>query len=239
MAEFNPLEATGLVISVRDHLDSYEGTCFAFRQPHVVLTASHCIPVDASEIWVDFPMQRARRVAVDIIPHPSADVSIVVTSRPHDDDGMGYPSGAFWNCVGNVSLGEEFMAYGFPTEGPYEEAQSPTPRLFVGHYQRFLRFDGLRGSYFAGEMSIPAPAGLSGGPVFRRGAPPMVTGLVTTNLETYSILDSTEEVDTSGVRTRCESRQVIRYGLAAILSDVEQWLDEHVPHRLGPAYHPG
>lgn len=239
MAGFNPLEATGLVISVRDHRDSYEGTCFAFRQPHVVLTAAHCIPDEASELWVDFPVQQTRRMVVDIVQHPSVDVAIMVTSRRDDDDGMGYSAGAFWNCVGNVSLGEEFMAYGFPTEGPYHEADAPTPRLFVGHYQRFLRFDRFRTSYFAGEMSMPAPAGLSGGPVFRPGAPQMVTGLVTTNLETYSLRDLIDEVDADGVRTRVESHQVIRYGLAAMLSEVEPWLDEHIPHRLGTAYRPG
>jgi hypothetical protein len=43
-------------------------------------------------------------------------------------------------------------------------------------------------------MSIPAPAGLSGGPLFRPGAPPMVTALVTENLQSTTFLDQIETI---------------------------------------------
>ncbi len=238
MAMFDPISATGVVHLVTKTGDSYGGTCFAFRQPHVVLTAAHCVPAEA-EIWVEFPRRGDRRRAIRVVKHPEADIAVIITEPLANDDGRGYAKGTFWDCVGNWGLGEEFLAYGFPTEGPFQETCSPTPRLFVGHYQRFMWFDAPnRGRYLAGEMSIPAPAGLSGGPVFRREAPSMLTGLVTSNVETYSVLHSIDEVDDSGGRYREESRRVIQYGLVAMLSDIEEWIDQLIPHRHGTAHSP-
>lgn len=87
------------------------------------------------------------------------------------------------------------LAYGFPTEGPDPSSgAAPVSRLFVGHYQRFSEYSSPPGyRYLAGEMSIPAPGGLSGGPVFRAEAPEMLTGMVTANHESYAITDSLEE----------------------------------------------
>lgn len=82
-------------------------------------------------------------------------------------------------------------------------------------------------------MSVPAPGGLSGGPLFRRGAPQMVTGLVTTNYESYTINDSVEEVDDSGRIYRAESRKIISYGIALMLSTVKPWLVDVIPERDG------
>ena len=67
------------------------------------------------------------------------------------------------------------MTCGFPTEGPFDEAPAipiPVPRLFLGYYQRFFKYpETSRNRYLAGEMSIPAPGGLSGSPLFRPYAP--------------------------------------------------------------------
>jgi len=235
MAAFDPLRATGLIHLRRNDAESYSGTCFAFRQSHVVLTAAHCVPPEVSDVVVEFPHRIERHDAVEVVRHPSADIAIATLHPAPDDDGTGYPKDAFWNCVGNWGLGEEFMAYGFPTEGAAQTYGSPTPRLFVGHFQRFLR-SGPHGTYLAGEMSIPAPAGLSGGPVFRPGADVMVMGLVTSNVESYSVLHSVDEIDASGNRYKEVSRRVIHYGLALMLSDLEDWLDEHIPHRPGTAH---
>lgn len=237
---FDPLAATGVVVLDSDAGSSYGGTCFAFRQPHYALTAAHCVPDDVPGAWLEFPRRGDRRRVVEVVRHPDADVAVAVTEPDADDDGTGYSDGAFWNCVGNWSLGEELLAYGFPTEGPFQGAGVPTPRLFTGHYQRFLEWRPPNGRpYLAGEMSIPAPAGLSGGPVFRRGAQVMVTGLVTSNLESYSVLHAIEEVDEAGQRFREEARRVIQYGLVAMLSDIEDWLDGVVPHRPGTAHYRG
>ena len=59
----------------------------------------------------------------------------------------------------------------------------------------------------------------------------MVTGLVTANLDSYSITDSFEEVREGGSIYRLESRRIITYGVALILAGVEDWLLESVPPR--------
>ena len=85
--------------------------------------------------------------------------------------------------------------------------------------------------YVAGEMSIPASPGLSGGPVFRPRAPDTVIGVVTASLSTSVAAgeESYEEVLTDGSIRRTVYRHVINYGIALILDHVRDWLDEHVP----------
>ena len=43
----------------------------------------------------------------------------------------------FWNYVANWSMGEDFIAFGYPMDTIVTEDPGPTPRLFRGHYQRF------------------------------------------------------------------------------------------------------
>ena len=162
---------------------------------------------------------------------PTADIAVLRAADilPKSDEN-GYPSHAFWDGVSNFQLGEQFMTYGFPVAAPSPDMQSgvPAPRLFLGHYQRFLTYAEHRYRYLAGEMSIPAPAGLSGSPMFRPGAHLMITGLVTTNLTAYSTLDSIEEEEKGGAVYRYESRRVIEYGLALMLGGVAGWLKDVV-----------
>jgi hypothetical protein len=243
MMKQNPIACVGL-LSYADPGDggpiSILGTCGAFRQPHLALTAAHVVrdvPMP-TRIRIDYP--DFMRGVGHVLFHPDADVAILVSPPDSDDNFEGYPKGAFANFVQPSGLGEDVSAYGFPVEGPGTDpgGQVPTPRLFRGHYQRFFNFDSPAGySYTAGELSIPAPAGLSGGPVFRPEAPSLITGIVTTNSESYSTLDWQEE--THGEMTRVEAHhRVISYGLVAILSPLEEWLDQHIPHRKGTAWNP-
>lgn len=214
----------------------YSGTCFCFRHEHVALTASHCVVDTASAIELLFPrVGRSRRVE-RIERHPQADIALLVTAIQTADKGEGYPEHAFWDCVSNWTLGEEFFAYGFPSEGPTPGAgaSAPTARLFKGHYQRFFDYDSHTGHrYLAGEMSVPAPGGLSGGPLFRPGAQQMLTGLVTASHESYAIVDSTEYEHKDGIEYRSEVRRVITYGVALMLNSVLDWLRSNVPDRPG------
>ena len=234
---FNPLLAVGIVlVADRAGVAVFSGSCFGFRRESTALTAAHCCPVDASETQVLFPgLSPTPRPVVRIERHPTADVAALYfdgsEAVPDVDD---YPEHAFWDHVANLGLGEEFEAYGFPTDGPAPDssATAPTARMFRGHYQRFLEYPDHHGAhYLAGEMSIPAPAGLSGAPLFRPGAFQMVTGLVTANLDSYSITDSFEEVREGGSIYRLESRRIITYGVALILAGVEDWLLESIPPR--------
>lgn len=229
---FDPLEAVGLVMAEGD----VYGGCFRYRNEHTLLTAKHCLPSTGDAIAV-FPRSGRSQPIVRFERHPTADIALLVTETQASDSGSGYPDSAFWGSVSNWSLGEEFMAFGYPTEGPSPDTRSgssPVPRLFVGHYQRFFDYLSPSGDlYLVGEMSIPAPAGLSGSPLFRAAAPQMVTGLVTTNLESYVVTDSVVEVSDSGKEYREEARKVISYGLALTLSGVTDWLREVLPSRSG------
>lgn len=242
--ERDPLSCVGLV----SYLDeatrklSILGTCAAFRQPHIALTAAHVVraATKPTRVKIDYPRRGLMRPVRDVLFHSEADVAILLSPPDEDDDFEGYPPGAFSNFVANWSLGEDVYAYGFPVEGPSTDprGQAPTPRLFKGHYQRFFEFESPgRHTYVAGELNIPAPAGLSGGPVFRPGAPSLLTGIVTTNSESYSTLDWQEE--SYGEVTRVEAHhRFISYGIVAMLSPLEAWLDEHIPHRKGTAWNP-
>jgi hypothetical protein len=64
----------------------------------------------------------------------------------------------------------------------------------------------------------------------------MVLGVAAANLDTYSVLDSILDVDDAGKEYREKHVRVIRYGIAVMLSDVTDWLDEHVPHWLNPKW---
>jgi len=237
---FDPLTAVGLVLYTNpDGNEVVGGSCFLYRRDEVALTAAHCIPESALNVRLLFPRLDAIPTAVlNVERHPTADLAAVYTNRSELAE-PGYPRYAFWNHVGNYALGEQFFAFGFPVEGPSPDAvgQTPTPRLFIGSFQRYFQYCGLsREGYLAGEMSIPAPGGLSGGPLFRQGAQQMVTGLVTTNVESYAITDSIEEIQKDGSIYRQEARRVISYGLALMLAPVGDWLDEHVRHRPGVAW---
>jgi Trypsin-like peptidase domain len=232
---FDPLEAVGLVATGTPRNFTVLGSCFRFRHEHLALTAAHCVTATGT-VFLLFPRSGRIQTVLTAERHPTADVALLITAKQSGDTGEGYPTRAFWDRVSNWGLGEEFVAYGFPVEGPYPDglAGTPVPRLFVGHYQRFFEFASPSGNrYLAGEMSIPAPAGLSGSPLFRRAAPEMVTGLVTTNLESYAVTDSVVEVDARGTKYREEARKVISYGIALMLSGVTDWLRDVVPVRGG------
>lgn len=225
--DFNPLLAVGLVFSRGDE-GRVLGSCFAFRDRGHFLTAHHCIrEVQPSNLGILLPRHNERYLRVaDIQLHPSADLAVLRT-----DDHEPPEVAPFWNTVTNWALGEEFFAYGYPADPLGPIPMAPTSRLFKGHYQRFfdhISFMGFR--YLAGEMSIAAPAGLSGGPLFRPRAPRVVTALATENMSSELVVGSVEETTVSGTPSRTVIRQnVVSYGVAVMLSEVADWLDANVP----------
>jgi hypothetical protein len=161
--------------------------------------------------------------------HPDADLSLLTIDR----DALDYEPywEPFWNFVTNWQVGEEFMAYGYPVDTLVDDDdRRPTPRLFRGHYQRFwFHRAGPRFRYVAGELSIPAPSGLSGGPVFRPDALPMLTGMVTANVDSTTYSDEVEERSRDGVIVeRTLLKRIVSYGVAVMLSQLAGWLDERV-----------
>jgi hypothetical protein len=123
----NPLSSTGMLVHMpRGGEVSFLGTCAAFRQPWVALTAAHCLgELEPSEIVVHYPSEvrasssvHTRRL-VHFERHQKADLAFAYTEPDEDDSFEGYPEHAFWDYVGNLSLGEEFIAYGFQSKGLY------------------------------------------------------------------------------------------------------------------------
>jgi hypothetical protein len=232
----SPTRATGLIYEAqwdgRPAIRGVLGTCFAFRHSTHLLTTAHCVGgrgIEAIGIVIPTKFDRLRN-ASEVVRHPDADLALIRLEDVEDDAGCH----AFWDSVGNYAA-EDFVAFGYPID-TFGTQQQPTPRLFKGHFQRFIdpfRPEGSSYSYLAGEMSIPAPVGMSGGPIFRPGAPPMLLGMVTANLSSSTAAgeESYEEVESDGSIRRTVYRHVVSYGVALILDSVKDWLDEHVPPR--------
>lgn len=237
--------ATGMVLGLGNNRSEHSvtGTCVAFRSSHVALTAAHCVPEDERDLWLAFPGTVDASPVVRVEKHPKADVAALFMA-PHarrqvtitgveEEVVSSRRETHLWNLADDFTVGEELVAFGFPVEGPWVGSELPVARVFRGYFQRFFLFRSPGGfTYLAGEMSIPAPGGLSGGPVFRPSEPGLLAGIVTSNLETYAVLDFIEETSRDGTMTLVKNRRVVSYGLVLILQNVEDWLDETVPIHL-------
>ncbi len=231
----NPLDGVGLLFHTEGPARSgFLGTCFAFRQPTHYLTAAHCVGnLQANGVGIGLRVSASAdpHPVKEIIRHPSADLAILVLEEapsPHME--------VFWNFVSNFAWGEEFMAFGFPEDVFGAGGAQPTARLFKGHYQRFMLHRSEvfpQFEYNAGEMSIGAPAGLSGGPVFRPGAPQMVTGLVTENHQSTTFLQAVEDHQDGPMRSRSSIHEVIQYGVSLLLDSHAEFLDQQIPAHSG------
>jgi hypothetical protein len=229
---FNPVLATGIIYRLDESGERiFAGSCFKFRRDDVLLTAKHCVHADGA-YEVEMPLLHEVMSIKEIRTHPTADLAVLLADDSFDyRAGDGGPETAFQDGVEGGALGDDFVTFGYPSEGPRPDTgNEPTPRIFKGHFQRFFRYESSAGSsYRAGEMSIPAPGGLSGSALFNPEAPSLVTGLVTTNVEAFAVTDSVSEVSSDGVHYREESRRVLNYGLALMLSDVADWLYLEIP----------
>jgi hypothetical protein len=226
---FEPSRAVALLGTHGGGAISATGSAFRFGHDNVLLSARHCVS-PTLELAVRF-LDGSLVVVGRVIEHPVADVAVLLLA------GAAAPSHvrqAFGEISRSGVGGDEFMSFGFPTEGPTfdDVAGTPTPRVFTGHYQRFFDYASPSGyRYRAGEMSIAAPSGLSGAPLFRRHNPSAVTGLVTTNVDAYAVVDSVTVIDDRGATYREEARRVISYGLALQIPDVRDWLRDSIPWR--------
>jgi len=226
----DPLAATGGIFYFDDENRLvHAGTCFAFRTPLSALTARHCLAEDRT-YFVLFPGGGGFDNVLTIERHPTADIAVMWLegSRQKVEELGGDSDAAFFaDGVSDLSLGDDFMSYGFPSEGPAERAENgPIPRFFKGYFQRFYAVTQNDSNYEAVELSIPAPGGLSGAPLFRPGSRDMVMGLVTASATSFAVEERIDEVDEHGHRLRVETNRVITYGIGLLLGGVKDWLDE-------------
>lgn len=156
-----------------------------------------------------------------------SDVALLTADVTPEDEFLQHH--VFDGVASGLIEGGDFNAYGYLSKGPMT-GPSLVGRFLKGNFQRYFGYTGPQGhEYFAGELSVPAPAGLSGGPVVYPQDSKNLAGIVTANVESYAILDQIEEAREDGSTTKYESRRVLSYGLCAMLSGLKEWLDEQVP----------
>lgn len=209
------------------------GTCFAFRLRTHFLTAAHCIGrLTPKEIRIVLPnvISVGGQNVETIVRHPTADLAVLVAAQ------VDLPSIDAFTSFGPphyFGLGQDFVAYGFPDDVFGETMLQPTARMFRGSIQRFMRHKSRHGyEYDAVEMSIGAPAGLSGGPLFMPEAPFPIIGLVTENLRSTTFLQSVSEIQEGDSVYKETVHEMINYGVALELESLTQFLDQYIPATL-------
>lgn len=200
------------------------GSAAVYRDRDTLLTAAHCIP-EGMRIFARLPSSESRpRAAVHVERHPTADLALVKLD-PRTTDQM--VAQVYLGPTDMVIEGGDFHGVGYPAEGG---ADGAVGRYFKGHFQRRFVFDAMKPySYLAAEMSIPAPAGTSGCGLAYAQAPQELAAIVTTNHDSYAVVDQFEEIEADGKTTRGEIRRVVSYGIAVMLLGMDDWLNEHSP----------
>lgn len=188
------------------------GSCALYRGPAVAITAGHCVP-EGVPVAVK-PRTAEAWIPERIVRHDKADIAVLVAPAGT----VSGPDVSYYDDIDETLVaGGDFIAFGHPAEG-----DTSVPRIFKGHFQRYLEYRG----YFAGELSVPAPAGLSGGPISRPESPGVLAAIVTTNHDSYLVTDSYETQERDGSVSRGEIKRVVSYGIAAMLVGLGDWINE-------------
>ncbi len=110
----------------------------------------------------------------------------------------------------------------------------PTPRFFRGYFQRWMtcHFSHLGYKYYAQELSIGAPAGLSGGPVFSPTNSNIIIGLVTENREASTYIRTVVEETTPEGTLVEKVYSTINYAICLTLYEHREWLEGKVRELL-------
>jgi hypothetical protein len=195
------------------------GSAFSILTPRHFATAAHCVGhVDVESLSI-FTLATQPQAVDTVYRHPNADLAVVELSTPSGCEAMGVSHFA-------VAPGEEFRAVGYPVDVVSPEAEF-NGRIVAGHHQRIIReyisFNGFR--YQACEMSVPPPAGLSGGPIFRPSDPSDAVGLVAERLDSSTELRTIEEVREPGHSRTIETQRIVSFGIGVLLEPVVDWLD--------------
>jgi hypothetical protein len=236
LAPFTPTSATAQLMrsGPGGGFSVFGGTCFGFRHPDYYLTAAHCIADAGPEdvlVSQSAPSSSPNALSVrlvgvsEIFRHDEADLAVLKVNA----DVAGAIAAPFpGHLVANHSLGEDFMAFGYPESVYGPDARRATARLFKGHYQRFFGHQSHLGyHYHAAELSVGCPAGLSGGPLFRPEAHSVVVAVASENIESATSADFEEE---SAGEVTTVYRRVLTYGVAVLLEPLRSWLAETIPH---------
>jgi hypothetical protein len=229
----DPLFAYGLLFSTSGDAEAVHGTCFGYNSPDTYLTALHCVDGVSGLQIAQQPRGTRRdftRKVIDITAHDSADLAVLHVEPDHE------AAHYYFTEIENskqLFLGHDVHAYGYAANDPGDDALT-TPRYFRGYFQRFVgTYRAPTGhAYLAGELSFPAPPGLSGAAVFKlRRLFAMLTGIVTGNSEIVRGAGYEEEIDRrpDGSTRTIQRIQVTSFGMALILGEYADWLMEVCP----------
>lgn len=229
ITKYNPLQAVAGVFraDASGEPSAFLGTCFAFRQTNCFLTANHCVgTLQETDVLIVHPLIRRTLRVEEIARHKTADIALLKSEPIESEDAQ-----SFLLAVSDRKLGTDCIAYGFPEMIFGSKSKQPTARLFKCYFQRFMSYESIIYGYLyeAAELNIACPAGLSGGPVFKDDWTMLICGLVTENLQSTTYLDSVEEIQKDGVVIKKQYQNMINYGVCLMLSDVRDWLNEHIP----------
>lgn len=213
---------TGLVLNVESGADPRVlpgGSCAAYRFKNVFLTAAHCI----WEGWTPYVQvmgpSRAAAPVAGFAVHESADLAVLFAP-----EAMIHGS-PFVGVASMLYEGGGYRGFGYPVEGAPND--HPVGRTLRGYVQREMPYQAADGrSYFALEMSAPAPGGASGTVLAYDDEPDRAAAVVAVNHDSWMTVERLEELEEGGRSTRVEVRRVLSFGIAVALYGREGWLDE-------------
>ena len=56
----------------------------------------------------------------------------------------------------------------------------------------------------------------------------VLLGLVADNIDSWTLVDSVDEIDRAGERLKIESRRIVSYGVAVLMHPLDDWLNSRV-----------
>lgn len=217
--------ATGVVLSrLGDGVPTLCGSCCSYLSRNTFITASHCVPEPIGSLEVFFPYAATTQKVLRVERHPTADVALLFAAAIEEDPWAGdfYTTGPE-----GFPLGQDFITFGYP--GVTTPGNGPPGRLLKGHLQQFFSHQPEGGtSYMVGEMSIPAPPGLSGSPLSIARTPQSLIAVVTRNHDCRIELVRSETLKEGPTDFVHEVYREVSFGLAAMLSPLKGWVEEAI-----------
>lgn len=198
-------EATLLVFRDEGEMNLIHlGTAFRAHRPGLAVTAAHVVEGESALLvmgWHRGALARVTNVHFSDekygrAPLGRVDLAVLeLDGEPDRENVFDIQQEVSWN------LGDQVYSYGYPQHWyPDHGRDEVTPRLMVGHLQRYFTHEGTIGdvkwSYPAFEVGFPAFPCQSGSPVMLNTHPEHVIGMVTSSIE-YSTAQGSEKSSAS------------------------------------------